>query len=222
MQNDSVIDFIVNDVQKPKLDRKRSLQIALVLPSLSLVLAILLRPDQLGYDSPYFWLFAMCHLLLVGISSIIFLRFFSSRVWSITSIAAAILLLFLSLRPGTFGFEYQFANPDEFWSESARCFTYGLITIVSTSACLYLFQRSSQLPQKKLIYFLGLSPGLCGLAMLNIHCISDHVGHIGLSHWMPGILAFPLLLKLWRMYVARAISKDVGDKLGTATIQSIV
>ena len=222
VQNDSVIDFIVNDVQKSKLDSKRSLQIALVLPSLSLVLALLLRPDQLGYDSHFFWLFAMCHLLLVGITSMIFLRFFSSRIWSITSIAAAVALLFLSLRPGTFGFEYRFANPGEFWSESTRCFAYGLITIVSTSVCLYFFLSRSQLPQKKLVYFLGAAPGLCGLAMLNIHCISDHVGHIGLSHWLPGLLAFPLLLKLWRIFVTRAISKNVGNQVGKDAMQSIV
>jgi hypothetical protein len=222
VQNDSVIDFIVNDVQKPKLDSKRSLQIALVLPSLSLVLALLLRPDQLGYDSHFFWLFAMCHLLLVGTTSMIFLRFFSSRIWSITSIAAAVALLFLSLRPGTFGFEYRFANPDEFWSESTRCFAYGLITIVSTSVCLYFFLRRSQLPQKKLVYFLSIAPGLCGLAMLNIHCISDHVGHIGLSHWLPGLLAFPLLLKLWRIFVTREVSKNVGHQVGKDAMQSIV
>ncbi len=186
------MEHIAVDQKKFKRLKLNRVILSVYLPIAALTLALVMRPDQIGFEDPIFWFFGVSHLLLLSLISYFMLSDLdqSNKKYRFIWVLSTILLAILSLRPGAFGFELEFFAEYDYFSETRRCFIYGLFAAFVSGVLVYRSQFRVSRPDRYLVVALSLLPAYVGLTMLNIHCLYDDLGHIFISHWLPGIFSF--------------------------------
>ena len=204
-----IIDHIVADNRKSRRTKTNRIILSVYLPIAALFLGLLLRPDQIGLDEPLFWLFGGTHLVLVAVICYTMLMDLdvANKKYRLIWVLSTILLIALSLRPGTFGFEFDFINEYQFYIETKRCFIYAFITVFVSGALIYRLESMVSQPDSRLVFALSMLPAYTALAMLNIHCLSDDFKHIFISHWLPGLAFFIPMALFWSWLIKRKHKK---------------
>lgn len=188
------LDFILKDTEKITVSYQVRLAWFLVLTVLPAAIALLWRRDFNGLDEISVWIASTAILL---ICSALPWWMQEDRIPSrqrqkmkrlFVFAAFATVLILSCLRPGMlFGTSYP--TWDFFWAEAWACFEKGLATTLTVSLLSgFVVSRFYPVPSSGQRLGVCMLSGLSGVAMLNLHCASSHVGHIALAHWLPSIL----------------------------------
>lgn len=215
--------FIVEDLKKSKNAKRLRNLLGVLLSALAIALGLLLRPDELGLSEPLYWAFVVpLVLILLSLPSLLGHDSAGSETrwrlfWGLLGVA-----IFLSSRPGQFAFEYVYASETEFWKETYNCFLNGIISSVAATGLILLFLKYLPVPSERWIRALSFLPGVVGIVMLNVHCPTGDLRHIGLAHWVPGLGLFLPVYFLVRLLLLRKLSFLSATNLKTESLHKLI
>ena len=207
----NAIDFIAEDIQKIGPSKRMNALVALLFISVPIALAMVARRDELGLWTAPVWGSSLVMIMVLLLFAKI-LTATSAPPSPVAMVVGVGVLLAMSLwRDDTSGVGH-YADSHEFLSETALCFGKGLVSgmliSILVSFILRKFYPVLTRPQRLIA---GVAVGASGILMLNIHCPSDHVGHVVLGHWLESVVVFFMTYGFQTWFFARLMQSTLQE-----------